>query len=69
MLCVTYYCLFIFFNRLEKSKEQFLHGSEGGGEEKGGAGAWARNGNFIHPSRKMKSYHLQVNGWNWRTLF
>jgi hypothetical protein len=25
--------------------------------------------NFTHPWRRMKSYYLQVNGWNWRTLF
>jgi hypothetical protein len=25
--------------------------------------------NFTHPWRRMKSYHLQVNGWNWRTSF
>jgi hypothetical protein len=25
--------------------------------------------NFTQPWRKMKSYHLQVNGWNWRTSF
>jgi hypothetical protein len=23
--------------------------------------------NFTQPQRRMKSYHLQVNGWNWRT--
>jgi hypothetical protein len=23
--------------------------------------------NFSQPWRRMKSYHLQVNGWNWRT--
>jgi hypothetical protein len=23
--------------------------------------------NFIQPQRRRKSYHLQVNGWNWRT--
>jgi hypothetical protein len=23
--------------------------------------------NFIQPERRMKSCHLQVNGWNWRT--
>jgi hypothetical protein len=25
--------------------------------------------NFTQPWRRMKSYHLQVNGWNWRTSF
>jgi hypothetical protein len=23
--------------------------------------------NFTQPSRRMKSCHLQVNGWNWKT--
>jgi hypothetical protein len=23
--------------------------------------------NFIHPQRRMKFCHLQVNGWKWRT--
>jgi hypothetical protein len=23
--------------------------------------------NFTQPGRRMKSYNLQVNGWNWRT--
>jgi hypothetical protein len=25
--------------------------------------------NSIQPWRRMKSYHSQVNGWNWRTSF
>jgi hypothetical protein len=25
--------------------------------------------NSTQPWRRMKSYHLQVNGWNWRTSF
>jgi hypothetical protein len=25
--------------------------------------------NFTQPQRRMKSYHLQVNGWKWRTSF
>jgi hypothetical protein len=25
--------------------------------------------NFTQPWRRMKSYHSQVNGWNWRTSF
>jgi hypothetical protein len=25
--------------------------------------------NFTQPWRTTKSYHLQVNGWNWRTSF
>jgi hypothetical protein len=25
--------------------------------------------NLTQPWRKMKSYHLQVNGWTWRTSF
>jgi hypothetical protein len=25
--------------------------------------------NFTQPWRRMKSYHVQVNGWNWRTSF
>jgi hypothetical protein len=25
--------------------------------------------NFTQPRRRMKSYHSQVNGWNWRTSF
>jgi hypothetical protein len=54
---------------LEKSAEQFLHGSKLGGEEKGGGGGMGEKWNFTQPSRKMKSYHLQVNGWKWRTLF
>jgi hypothetical protein len=24
---------------------------------------------FYSAMKKMKSYHLQVNGWNWRTSF
>jgi hypothetical protein len=24
---------------------------------------------FTQPLRRMKSYHSQVNGWNWRTSF
>jgi hypothetical protein len=24
---------------------------------------------FTQPWRRMKSYHSQVNGWNWRTSF
>jgi hypothetical protein len=25
--------------------------------------------NFAQPWRRMKSYHSQINGWNWRTSF
>jgi hypothetical protein len=25
--------------------------------------------NFTQPWRRIKSYHLQVNGWNWRMSF
>jgi hypothetical protein len=25
--------------------------------------------NFTQPWRRIRSYHSQVNGWNWRTLF
>jgi hypothetical protein len=25
--------------------------------------------NFTQPQRRMKCYHSQVNGWNWRTSF
>jgi hypothetical protein len=25
--------------------------------------------NSTQPWRRIKSYHLQVNGWNWRTSF
>jgi hypothetical protein len=25
--------------------------------------------NFSQPWRRMKSYHSQVSGWNWRTSF
>jgi hypothetical protein len=27
------------------------------------------NGILLSHEEKMKSYHLQVNGWNWRTSF
>jgi hypothetical protein len=25
--------------------------------------------NFIQPQKRMKLFHLQVNGWNWSTSF
>jgi hypothetical protein len=25
--------------------------------------------NSTHPQRRMKYYHSQINGWNWRTSF
>jgi hypothetical protein len=36
-LCLSYYCLYLLFNKIGEEAEQVLPGSEGGGREKEGA--------------------------------
>jgi hypothetical protein len=42
MLCLSYYCLYLLFNKLEKRVEQVLPGSEGLGDRGRGWGRWER---------------------------
>jgi hypothetical protein len=43
MLCLSFYCLCLFFNKLEKKAEQVLPGSEGAWRERKGIGVRGLN--------------------------
>jgi hypothetical protein len=44
MLCLSYYCLCLLFNKIGEEGKQFLPGREGSVGEREGLGAEGRNG-------------------------